>query len=239
MNSAWKSAQPRKVSQRQMPFSVKPGTLVSSLLTYKQNDNAHEDQIMRVILAKLTYMVKDKCSILGLMADYLNSDLLKHIQALSGEDVKRAKCIYFHINNFEYLLDIDKIDEAPLLTLEKFAECITSNRLPDMEHLMAILDNLSTSKIRPGIPNNKRDQDYWESLVLYMILWLEFASKIQNLDSDFMKLFRRVAIEQRVVFNKPSIRRAIYPEDNLVLPSTNSREDIDSTKRDEMQRPRQ
>lgn len=84
--------------------------------------------------------------------------------------MKRAKCIYFHINNFEYLLDIDKIDEAPLRTLQKFAECISTNRLPNMEPLMAILDSLSASKIRHGIPNNKRDQDYWESLVLYMIL---------------------------------------------------------------------
>lgn len=60
-----------------MPFSVKSGTLVFSLLTYKQNHNAHEDQIMRVMLAKLTFMVKDKCSVLGQLADYLNSDLPK------------------------------------------------------------------------------------------------------------------------------------------------------------------
>lgn len=149
-NSVWKHAPAKKIGKRQVPFSVKPGTLVSSLLTYKQNHNAHEDYIMRVILAKLTYMVKDKCSVLEELAKYWNSDLLKHIHLMPEDDVNRVKSVYFHINNFEYLLDIVKIDDAPLLTLQKFKDCILTNKLSNIEHLLAILDSLCHTKPRPG-----------------------------------------------------------------------------------------
>lgn len=67
---------------------------------------------------------------------------------------------------------------------------------------------------------------------------LEFANKIYTLDEDFLKLFRRISIEERVVFNKLSIRRAVYSEEDLILPSTASREEIDASKKVQSQKPR-
>lgn len=84
--SATKSANPlKKMNQRQIPYMIKPGTLVASLFTYKQCHNAHLTFNMRTILTKLIYMVRDRCYILATLANYLNSDLLKYIYMLEEE----------------------------------------------------------------------------------------------------------------------------------------------------------
>lgn len=44
----------KKINPRQMLFTVKPDTLVASLLTFKQCHKVHEDFTMRTILTKLT-----------------------------------------------------------------------------------------------------------------------------------------------------------------------------------------